>query len=137
MKPIEYLSNDSFAKLTGIEVLEMKPGYAMARLAIEDKHINAGGTTQGGVIFTLADFVIAAASNSHGKLAFSITGSINFLRGSKPGDVLFAEAKERFLHKRIASYHVDVTNQNGDLIATMEGTVYRKDIDLPFNDTED
>ena len=93
-------------------------------------HLNAGNTTQGGAIFTLADFVLAAASNSHGRLAFTITGSVNFLRGSGPGDILFAEAKERFLHKRIANYQVDVTNQKGELIATLEGTVYRKDVEI-------
>jgi acyl-coenzyme A thioesterase PaaI-like protein len=32
------------------------------------------------------------------------------------------------LHKRLATYQIDVTNQKEELIATFEGTVYRKDI---------
>lgn len=127
MKAIDFFRNDKYAALTGIEMVEVNKGYAKAKLAILEMHQNAGKTTQGGVIFTLADFVLAAASNSHGRLAFTITGSVNFLKGSGPGDTLYAEAKERFLHNRIANYQVDVTNQNGELIATLEGMVYRKD----------
>jgi len=134
MNAVEFFKNDRFATMTGIELLEISQGYAKAKLPVTDMHLNAGNTTQGGAIFTLADFVLAAASNSHGRLAFTITGSVNFLRGSGPGDTLFAEAKERFIHKRIANYQVDVTNQNGELIATLEGMVYRKDdiINLEF-----
>lgn len=130
MNAIDYFKTDRYATMTGIELLEITKGFAKAKLPITEMHLNAGNTTQGGVIFTLADFVLAAASNSHGRLSFTITGSVNFLRGSGPGDTLIAVAKERFLHKRIANYQVDVTNQNGDLIATLEGTVYRKDIIL-------
>lgn len=130
MNAIEFFNNDRYAKMTGIELVVVSIGYAKAQLLITEMHMNAGNTTQGGVIFTLADFVLAAASNSHGRLAFTITGSVNFLLGSKPGDTLFAEAKERFLHKRLANYQVDVTNQKGELIATLEGMVYRKDTEI-------
>ena len=126
----EFFKHDQYANITGIELLEMYKGYAKAVLKIEEKHLNAGRTTQGGAIFTLADYVIGAACNAYGKLAFTLTGSMNFLRTSGPGDILYAEARERFLHKRVGCYQVDVMNQNGDLIATMEATVYRKDIDI-------
>lgn len=130
MNAVDFFKNDKYATMTGIELLEVTKGYAKARLAIKDMHLNAGNTTQGGAIFTLADLVLAAASNSHGQLAFSITSSVNFLKGSGPGDTLYAEAKERLLRKRIANYQVDVTNQKGELIATLEGTVYRKNIQI-------
>jgi acyl-CoA thioesterase len=128
MNAFDFFKNDHFAARTGIELTEISEGHAKARLIINETHINAAGTTQGGAIFTLADFVMAAASNSHGQMALAINGSINFLRGSIPGDVLYAEAKERSLHKRLATYQIDVTNQKEELIATFEGTVYRKDI---------
>ncbi|MDP4277656.1 MAG: hotdog fold thioesterase [Bacteroidota bacterium] len=130
MNAKDYFKHDRFAATTGVELLEVKAGYAKGRLVIKDKHLNAGDTTQGGAIFTLADFIVGAASNSHGKLAFSLSGSVNFMKGSGPGDTLYAEARERFLHKRIACYQVDVTNQHGDLVATMEATVYRKDVPI-------
>lgn len=126
MNIFEYFKNDRYAALTGIELKEAGEGYAKATLIVEDKHLNANGVTQGGVIFTLADFVTGVASNSHGEMAVSISGHVNFLKGSRPGDVLTAEAQERFLHKRLGNYQVNVTNQSGDLVATLETTVYRK-----------
>jgi len=130
MNIFDYFKNDQYAALTGIELKEASKGFAKARLIIAEKHLNANGVTQGGVIFTLADFVTGVASNSHGEMAVSINGHVNFLKGSRPGDILTAEAQERFLHKRLGNYQVNVTNQHGELVATLETTVYRKDLKL-------
>lgn len=127
MNIFDYFKNDQFAALTGIELKEAGKGFAKATLVVAEKHLNANGVAQGGVIFTLADFVTGVASNSHGEMAVSISGHVNFLKGSRPGDVLTAEAQERFLHKRLGNYQVNVSNEHGELIATLETTVYRKD----------
>ncbi|NDV67099.1 PaaI family thioesterase [Bacteroides sp. 224] len=132
MTPQEFFKKDRFAFENGIELIEINKGYAKARLIVGEQHLNAGNTTQGGAIFTLADLALAAAANSHGKLALSTTSNITFLRGSGPGDTLYAEAKERYTGRSTGHYQVDVTNQKGDLIATFEATVFRKDTPLPF-----
>jgi len=128
----DFFKNDKFAVMSGAELVEIKEGYGKAIMNISKEHLNAGNTTQGGAVFTLADLALAAAANSHGKLALSLTSSISFFRTSNIGDTLTAEAKEKFIHKRTGYYQVDVTNQKGDLIACFEATVYRKDTDLPF-----
>lgn len=128
----EFFKMDRFATEAGIELIDIKKGYGKAQLVVGPQHLNAGNTTQGGAIFTLADLALAAAANSHGTLALSLTSNITFLRGSGPGDILTAEAQERYTGKRTGHYQVDVTNQNGDLIATFEASVYRKDNELPF-----
>ncbi len=129
----EFFKEDYFAAKAGITLLEIKPGYGKTMMIITEQHLNAGNTTQGGAIFTLADLALAAAANSHGTLTLSLTSTINFFRTSAPGDTLYAEATERFLHKRTAHYHVDITNQKGELIADLEATMYRKETELPFN----
>ena len=93
MTPQEFFKNDRFADNVGIELTEVKKGYSRAQLKITDEHLNAGGRTQGGVLFTLADLALAAAANSHGTLAFSLSSNINFLRASTTGDILYAEAR--------------------------------------------
>ena len=40
--------------------------------------------------------------------------------------------REAFSHKRLANCEVRITNETGDLIATFNGTGYRKDTELPF-----
>lgn len=130
MNIFDYFKNDRYAELTGIVLKEAAEGYAKAALVVDERHLNANGVAQGGVIFTLADFVTGVASNSHGEMAVSISGHVNFLKGSRPGDVLIAEAQERFLHKRLGNYQVNVTNESGDLVATLETTVYRKGLNI-------
>ena len=88
--------------------------------------------TQGGALFTLADLALAAAANSHGTLAFSLSSNITFLRSSGPGDTLYAEARERYAGRSTGYYQIDITNQKGELVATFESSVFRKGDALPF-----
>lgn len=132
MTPQEFFKKDRFAAEAGIELVEIKKGYGVARLVVGEQHLNAGNTTQGGAIFTLADLALAAAANSHGTLALSLTSNITFLRGSGPGDILTAEATEKYTGRSTGHYQVEVTNQKGQLIATFEATVFRKENQLPF-----
>lgn len=81
----EFFKNDRFATNAGVELIEIKEGYSKARLVITAEHLNAGGRTQGGAIFTLADLALAAAANSHGTLAFSLSSNITFLQQQRTG----------------------------------------------------
>ena len=117
MTPQEFFKKDLFAEQTGVELLEVREGYSKACLAITENHLNAGRRTQGGAIFTLADLALAAAANSHGALAFSLSSNITFLRASGPGDTLYAEARERYIGRTTGYYQIDITNQDGKLIA--------------------
>ena len=128
----DFFQADRFAANAGIELLEVHEGYAKASLVITPEHLNAGGRTQGGALFTLADLTLAAAANSHGTLAFSLSSNITFLRSSGPGDTLYAEARERYIGRTTGYYQIDVTNQEGKLIATFESSVFRKGDTLPF-----
>ena len=133
MTPQEFFKNDRFADSVGIELTEVKEGYSKAQLKITDVHLNAGNRTQGGVLFTLADLALAAAANSHGTLAFSLSSNITFLRASTTGDTLYAEARERYTGRSTGYYQIDITNQHGELIATFESSVFRKSDPLPFH----
>ena len=132
----EFLKGDRFAVDAGVELLEVRNGYATARMKIEEKHLNGGGVCQGGAIFTLADLAFAAATNSHARLTLSTTSTINFFKAERKG-FLFAEAREVFSHKRLSNCEVRITNENGDLVATFVGSGYRKDVTLPFPPLEE
>ena len=119
----EFFKNDLFAENAGVVLLEARKGYSKAKLEIKAEHLNAGARTQGGAIFTLY---------SLGTLAFSLSSTITFLRASGPGDTLFAEARERYIGRSTGCYQVDITNQDGELIATFESSVFRKDQKVPF-----
>ena len=132
MNAEEFFKNDLFAANAGIELIEIRKGYGKTKLTITADHLNAGGRTQGGAIFTLADLALAAAANSHGTLAFSLSSNITFVRSSSIGDTLVAEARERYIGRSTGYYQVDVTNQEGELIATFESSIFRKKEQVPF-----
>ncbi len=121
----KFSENDQFASYTGIKLIDFSRGGARAMMRIEQKHLNAVGIVHGGVIFTLADYVFAVASNSHGTVAVSINASISNLKAVKSG-TLYAEAKELSISNKLGHYEVRVTDDNGDLVAIFQGTVYRK-----------
>ena len=120
------MAKDRFSIDTvGIELLEITPGYAKARLLIRDKHLNGLGTVQGGAIFTLADLTLAAAANSYGRAAVLINANISYFKAVATG-TLTAEAAEESLNFKVAAYTVRVTSQDNELVALMQATVYRK-----------
>ncbi|MGD9110311.1 MAG: PaaI family thioesterase [Phycisphaerales bacterium] len=120
---------DAFARKCGIELLEVGIGTAKAKVKLEPDHMNGVAIAHGGIIFTLADFVFAAASNSHGTVAVAINANISYLKAAQ-GGVLFAEAREISCSRKIASYAIDVTDEDGNKIAIFQGMVYRKDAPL-------
>lgn len=121
--------HDLFVRHCGIELVEVEPGYAKAKMEIREHHLNSVGTVQGGAIFTLADFAFAGASNSHGRVAMGINVSISYIKAVSSG-VLYAEAKEVSLGHKLGNYSVEVTSDRGELVAVFQGTVYRKSANL-------
>lgn len=125
----EFFKNDNFAAMSGIELLEVSPGYAKAVMNIEEKHLNALKTVQGGALFTLADLAFAAASNAYGNVAVAINANISFVKAAT-GKTLTAEAKETSINSKISTYTVNITDDRGDLVAIFQGMGYRKKISL-------
>ena len=120
-----FQKNDQFADYVGIELLEVSAGGAKAKMEIKKHHLNGVNTVHGAAIFTLADFVFAVASNSHGTIAMGINVSISYLKAIREG-ILYAEAKEVSKNPKLASYQVQITDDVGDLVAIFQGMVYRK-----------
>lgn len=121
----EYFRRDRFAAHVGIQLKEASAGYARAELEIEDQHLNAVDLVHGAAIFSLADLVFAVASNSHGKIALGINVSITYMAAAR-GKRLVAEAKEVSINPKLATYLIHVRDDQDQLIALFQGTVYRK-----------
>jgi acyl-CoA thioesterase len=115
-----------YAELLGIELLEVKPGYSRVSMLVRDDMVNFNGIPHGGAIFSLADEAFGAASNSHGQVAVALNIEISYLKMVQVGVKLIAEATEEHLGNRTALYHITVSTDEGELIASCHGIVYRK-----------
>ncbi|MDM8535927.1 hotdog fold thioesterase [Desulfobacterales bacterium HSG17] len=120
-----FMQRDKFARYLGIELLELSEGYAKAKLEIKENHLNGHNIVHGGAVFSLADLVFAAASNSHANVALAINASISYVKAA-PGGTLFAQARETSLNPKLGTYAVDIINENNEKIAMFQGMVYRK-----------
>lgn len=121
-----FLERDAFAKHLGIQIVEASPGYGKTAMDLTDILKNGAGIAHGGAVFTLADLALAVAANSHGKLCLAVVSSIAFVKAGT-GKTLYAEAREVSLGGKMATYAVTISNDAGDTVATLQGTVYRKD----------
>ncbi len=131
MNPIqEHFKHDRFAAKNGIEIVELRPGYAKSQMVVTEQHLNSIGTVQGGALFTLADLAFAGASNSAGMLAVGLNMTISCLKAVNAG-MLQAEATEVARSKRVSTCMVRVTDDEGDLVALFQGTAYVKSGPFP------
>lgn len=121
-----YFADDRFAATSGVELVDLRPGYAKSRLVLEERHLNGVGIVQGGAIFTLADFTFAVACNTAGQVAVAISTSLSFFKASRTG-TLWAEATEIARSRRISTCSVRITNDAEELVAQFQGTAFIKD----------
>ncbi len=121
----EFFKRDEFAKYAGINIAEISPGYAKTEMIINENHLNGVKTVHGGAIFTLADFAFAVAANSHGRVTLAINVSITFMKAVKTGKIT-AEARELSSNPKLATYTVDIMDEEEDLVAVFQGLAYRK-----------
>lgn len=127
---------DRFAAYCGIQLTEIREGYARAEVDVEEQHLNAAGVCQGGLYFTLADLAFAAVTNSHGPISLGIQNNITFIQSAKKGDRLTAEATEVVNHHKLPFCEIKVTNQDGKLMCVITGSAYRKKEIFPFEGLE-
>lgn len=126
------LKNEPYANHLGMELKELGEGSAKVTLMPASHMLNTHGTVHGGVIFSLADYAFAAASNSYGKTAVGVSNTINYMGASFPDHLLVAIAQEIKKTRRLAWYRIDVLS-NEKLVATMEAMVFRKQDDFVGN----
>lgn len=116
---------DGFSQWMGVEILEIKEGYAKIRMKIRPEMVNGLGITHGGLAFSLADSAFAFACNSRNQFSVALEASISFLRPVKINDMLTAEAKEVHNGRTTGLYLVSVTNQDEMQVAQFKGTCVR------------
>jgi acyl-CoA thioesterase len=114
-------STDACSRSLGLELVEVRPGYARMQMDVRDDFLNGHGTCHGGLIFTLADSTFAFACNSHNVNAVGAGCSIEFLRPVKAGERLTAEAFEQSLTGRTGIYDIRVTNRESETVAMFRG----------------
>lgn len=115
-------SKDKFASMLGITLKDVKKGYASAAVKISSDMLNGARLANGGICFTLADFVLAVAANTLSEtISLSLSVNINYIKAAKEGDILTAVAQCCEQAGKVKSVIVNVTNQMGEVLASVQG----------------
>lgn len=126
MKNIEearhFFAGDKYAvEVTGIEIDAVDECYSKCSLCLDERHRGAHGQIMGGVMFTLADFAFAVATNSPQSFTATANSSISYLSAAK-GDKLFAECRKIKEGKRLCFYEIKITDDLETEVAVISTT---------------
>lgn len=115
-----FFEGDVFAtSATGIYIDEIGEKWAKCTLPLDSRHRNAAGQVMGGVMFTLADFTFAVATNrSSDAVTVTTNANISFL-GTVKGDTLVAESRLVKDGKRSCFYEIEIKDNLENLVATV------------------
>jgi acyl-CoA thioesterase len=119
------MRRDAFSQWLGIEVLNVRVGYAEVRMTVREEMVNGFGTSHGGIVFSLADTAFAFAINAVGTLSVAVDCTVSFPVAVRPGDVLTAIGVEESVSAKLSFCSVTVRNQLGTVVGHFRGTGYR------------
>lgn len=112
---------DRASQLLGIEITDVHPGHATARMRITEAMINGHDVAHGGYVFLLADTAFAFACNTYGRVALAAGADIVYVSPARLGDELTATAAERVRYGKSGVYDVTVRRANGEIVAEFRG----------------
>jgi acyl-CoA thioesterase len=111
----------------GVNIIEVKAGYARLGLQIRPEHLNFHGVAFGGIIMSLADQAFGYAVNSLSFPSVATNFSTSFLSSARDGDNLTAECRVIRHGRRVTFAEVSITNQDGKLVARSSGSTISVD----------
>jgi acyl-CoA thioesterase len=112
---------DAASRHLGIQLENIAPGRATARMLVRATMINGHNICHGGYVFLLADTAFAFACNTYGPITVAAACDVAFLAPAHLGDELIAEATERHRSGRRGIYDVTVHLPDTTVIAEFRG----------------
>ncbi|OPY64434.1 MAG: Acyl-coenzyme A thioesterase PaaI [Syntrophorhabdus sp. PtaU1.Bin050] len=117
-------NNCQVGRLLGIEVYDLREGFARGRLTIQKDHINVFGTVHGGILFTLADHVGGACGNTLGKKSLLVESAIHYIKAVNEGETVLAEAMVSHRGRKIGRIDIKIYNETMEIVALMHMIFY-------------
>jgi len=117
----EMLSAEGTGPAWGLEIKEIRAGYARVWMLVRPDMLNGDGFDHGGMIFALADSAFAYVCNGANHASVAAQASIIFLDKVTEGEILVAEAEEAAREGRAGVTRVTVRTADGRTVAEFTG----------------
>jgi len=115
------MQRDRASAALGMVVELDEPAQAIVSMRVRDDMTNGFEITHGGLVFALADTAFAIACNEDESITVAAGADITFLKSTRAGQTLTADARRRTLSGRTGLYDVTVTDETGDVVAEFRG----------------
>lgn len=119
------------ADALGLELLEVRAGYAKGVLPANKITGNHLGGVHGGALFTLADTIAGVACLAHGHFVTTVDADIHYLTAAPGDSSVHCEATQIRQGRTIGVYHVELSDGKGALFAAATFTFYILDAEIP------
>lgn len=110
------IEENTYAKTVGLEMLELREGYAEGRIPVKEESKNPLGTMHGGCLYSLADIVSGTAATLRGNYVTTVSGEFSYLRPAVDTEYVTAKAREIRFGKNLAVYRVDLVDDAGTVL---------------------
>ena len=114
-------ARDRASQSTGMELLEVRAGYARIAFTVREDMLNGHDLAHGGFIFALVDSAFAYACNARNYVTVATGADIIYPASGRLGDLLAAVAEERYVQGRNGVTDVTITTQSGTVVALFRG----------------
>ncbi len=118
------VENNAYMKYMNIELVELREGYALGKMKVQEKYLNPYKSVHGGVLYSLADIISGIAACSYGKYVSTISGTMNYLKPAIDTEEIFCEANVLRNGNQISVYNVTLKDSAGQLVETGTFTFY-------------
>ena len=115
------MQRDQASAALGMVVEVDEPGRSVVSMRVREDMTNGFAITHGGLVFALADTAFAIACNEDERVTVAAGADITFLKATRAGQTLTAEAVRRTVSGRTGLYDVTVTDETGDVVAEFRG----------------
>ena len=112
---------NAFGNLVGVNIMEIREGYARTELEVRPELMNPVNSVHGGVLFTMIDITGGSAAVSHGENVTTVDADVRYLRPGIGVNKLVCEAEEIKRGRQLLVYRVDVKDEKGNILTA--GTV--------------
>jgi acyl-CoA thioesterase len=115
------MQRDQASAALGMVVEVDEPGRSVVSMSVREDMTNGFGITHGGLVFALADTAFAIACNEDERVTVAAGADITFLKSTRAGQTLTAEAVRRTVSGRTGLYDVTITDETGEVVAEFRG----------------
>lgn len=128
LKAQELTGGNAFAAFNHLELEHVEPDYAVFRLNIRPESKNPFGFVHGGMLAGMADNAAGYAAHTDGRTYVTQSSHLNYVH-NQAGGVIRAEGRVLHRGRTVCLTRVDISGEDGTLLATGELSFFCVDPD--------